>query len=672
MIKFLLSFISASLIIGCSPINKYIRKAGRQTEKGDLEKARTYYLKAYSIDNNSYRANLGLGVTLAEFMGKYEEALPYLKKAESLSPKDTIGDLFLALGKTYHFTENFDKASLNYRKMKRYESLEDDNNLFEIELQKRIEDCDYAKTHTEQVNPNEYYVANIGSKINTDAAEYVPVITNTNDLIFTSKRKDSKKEKINPLDGKYFESMYSSKIENKIFSSPRRYTIPDLYLKSTFKKGHESIVSMSPDGKKLFVYRNSKLYETEMNQTVAEPKKLSKKVNLDYYQNHAFLTKDGSTLFFTSEEAKGSVGGNDIYKVTKNADGTWGEPENLGTTINTKLNEDSPFLSDDEKTLYFASTGHPGYGGYDIYKSTYENGNWTEPVNLGKPLNSVGNDVFLTNTIDNTSGYFSSYRMGGKGDMDIYKINYNPTLKNKECPSTQSELLTIIANNVNEQELKKEISMELTESIKNKVLDYEWTIKDYSDIPKQEKFIQQFKNPGEYSINLKVLAYCDTCIEPIVACKQIITEFKIHPTDPLPLLPAVDINTISGELTKEQLLALGFDITPIYFDLNKSDIRQDAALILEKNLEVLKKYPMLKLDIIGNTDARATENYNNQLSKNRALAVKKYLVNSSINKNRILKIEAKGKTQLVNNCIDNTCDEAQHQLNRRVEFRIFK
>jgi outer membrane protein OmpA-like peptidoglycan-associated protein len=553
----------------------------------------------------------------------------------------------------------------------RYEALEDDDKLFKLELQKRIEDCEYAKTHTQQVNPTNYYIANLGSKINTSAPEYVPVITNTNDLIFTSKRKDDKKEKVNPMDGKYFESMYVSKNENKNFASPRRYTIPDLYLKSAYKKGHESIVSMSPDGKKLFVYRDSKLYETEMNQNTTEPKKLSKQVNLDYYQNHAYLTKDGTTLFFTSEEAKNSIGGNDIYKVTKKADGTWGEPENLGTTINTKLDEDSPFLSDDEKTLYFASNGHPGYGNYDIYKSSLENGKWSTPINLGKPINSVGHDIFLTNTVDNASGYFSSYRMGGKGDMDIYKVNYEPSLKNKECTTTESSLVSIIVNELNPQELKKEIAMELVESVKNKVLDYEWSIKDYTDLPKQQKFIQQFNNPGNYTINLKVLMWCDTCVEPILACTQIASAFSVHPTDPLPP-KGLDLNTVSGELTKEQLLVLGFDITPVYFDFNKSDIRADAAQLLAKNSEVLKKYPMLKLIIVGNTDARASENYNNLLSSNRALAVKKYLVNETIAKNRIIKLEAKGKSQLVNNCIDNACDDSQHQLNRRVEFKVIK
>lgn len=360
------------IFIACSPINKYLRQANRKTEKGDVDAARALYLKAFQLDSNNLKANAGLGITLAEYMGRYDEALPYLQKAEKLSTKDTLPELFYCLGKSYQHKEKFDKAIVNFEKMKRYDDLEESNAWFQLDLEKRIEDCNYAKTHTDIVNAKDYYVVNIGSKINTAAPEYVPVLTKNNELIFTSKRKDNKKEKINPLDGKYFENMYQSTMKTNSFSEPVLYTIPNADLKTKYKRGHEAVVSISPNGQKIFTYHNSKLFESEVSETMKAPKKLSKKVNLDYYQNHAYLTKDEKTLFFTSEETKGGVGGNDIYKVTKNEDGTWGEPENLGMTINTKRDEDSPYLSDDGKTLYFASNGHPGYGSYDIYKSTFE------------------------------------------------------------------------------------------------------------------------------------------------------------------------------------------------------------------------------------------------------------------------------------------------------------
>lgn len=170
---------------------------------------------------------------------------------------------------------------------------------------------------TTNANPKDWYVVNLGSTVNSKTPEYVPVITPNNELLFTSKRQDDKKEKISDLDGKYFESMYLSQTENGKFTAPRRYTVPDLYLSSKFRKHHESVISMSPDGKKLYVYRDNKIFEIDMdNLKKTNPKKLSKSINFAYYQNHAYISKDGKTLYFTSE-AKGGYGGVDIYKLEK-------------------------------------------------------------------------------------------------------------------------------------------------------------------------------------------------------------------------------------------------------------------------------------------------------------------------------------------------------------------
>ena len=669
-VLFILYIISACM--SCSPIKKFNRQANHKTEKGDLESARALYLKAYQLDSNNYKANAELGIVLSEYMARYEEALPYLQKAEKLSSKDTLAELFYNLGKSYQYMEAFDKALLNFNKMKRFDDLEEDNKWFKMDLEKRIEDCHYAKSHTELVNAKEYYVVNVGSKINTTAPEYVPTLNNNNEMIFTSKRKDYKKEKINPEDGKYFESMYLTTINPNGFSEPRLFNIPNADIKSNYIKGHESIVSISPNGNKVFTFHNGKLYESTSVQDANAPKKLSKKVNVDYYQNHAYLTKDEKALYFTSEQAKGGVGGNDIYKVTKNEDGTWGEPENLGMTINTARDEDAPFVTEDGKTLYFASNGHPGYGNYDIYKSTYENGSWTQPINLGKPLNTVANDIFLTNTADSKFGYFSSNRRGGKGDLDIYKINFNPT-SDAPCASTDNELITINTLDTNPTDYIQELSFNVDESISNKIIDYSWTVAGDTNIAKQNPIEFNFKDNGSYPVILKMVAYCDTCLSPLVLCKQIMVDYKRHPIDPLPPKD-LDITRLpSGtQLTKEQLVNLGFDVTPIYFDFNKSVIKEDASKLLDKNSLVLAKYPMLSVIIEGNTDARASASYNLKLSKDRALATQQYLLKKGITKKRLEEIRAKGKSQLVNNCLDNSCDDSLHQLNRRVELIIIK
>ncbi|MGZ3931425.1 MAG: hypothetical protein ACXVP0_08735, partial [Bacteroidia bacterium] len=420
-------------------VNGYIKRAGRATENGNLEKARQLYLKALAKEPKNFKANAGLGITLSEFMDQPEQALPYLEAAYKNIQGDTLPDLIYALAKCYHHYSRYQEAMDFYAMLGGVTASLEDNEKFQLEIKKRKEDCRYGLRHKSDVPDKDLYVVNAGPKINTSMPEYVPVITPNNELIYTSKRKDTKREKLNYIDGKYFESMYISKIDKGRFAGPRRYTVPDMFLKSKFRKHSESIISMSPDGKKLFIYRDAKIFEIDMDKVSnAEPKKLAKAINFDYYQNHAYLSKDGKTLLFTSE-ATDAVGGIDIYRSEKIGEGVWSKPENIGKPVNTIYDEDAPFLSEDGQTLYFASKGHPGFGNFDMYTSKLVNGKWSEPENMGLPINSPAHDIFMVLDGQGRFGYFSSARAGGQGDMDIYKINYLANF-NKECEGNDNLL----------------------------------------------------------------------------------------------------------------------------------------------------------------------------------------------------------------------------------------
>ncbi|MBS1637756.1 MAG: OmpA family protein [Bacteroidetes bacterium] len=658
--RFTILLFIVSLIIACSPVNRLLRKGSRAAAKGDLEKACTYYKKAYAIDSNNYAVNTILGVTLADFMEQYHEALPYLEKAEKLSPKDTTEDLFYALAKTYHFHENFDKALYNYRKMQRYDALEDDNDWFQAELKQRIEACHYAQAHPEIKDPHELYVANLGTNVNTKQDEYVPTLTTEQQLIFTSRRQDDAKEKIDPVDGKYYESMYIASYNNGRFEKPRRYTLPDHEAKSGFPKGHESIISLNPVNKKVFVFRKGKIYSVNLPEAGNKsPKKLSKTINFSQYQNHACLSKDEKTIYFTSEGA-GGVGGNDIYKATKKEDGSWGEPENLGTTINTPLNEESPYISDDGNTLYFSSNGHPGYGEYDVFKSELINGQWTDPENLGKPINSVGKDVFLNFGQDPAKAYFASYRMGGKGDMDIYQVRYKPDF-NKPCNTTDDNMLEVRVTDSDPNDLAQTFEVVVNDALKNHVVEFTWSIADSGAIHREGPVHFTFAKPGTYNGTVKIAAICDTCLEPYIGCKSFTTSVSgaIASTTP------VDSSAIKAG-------QMGFDLSPVYFDLNKENIREDAITVLNKNIEVLKKHPEAKISIHGYTDMTGTDSHNQLLSLWRAEQVKKYLMKHGVKATQIMEVKGHGKLNPIVDCATQTCGDAQHQVNRRVEFEIKK
>jgi outer membrane protein OmpA-like peptidoglycan-associated protein/tetratricopeptide (TPR) repeat protein len=407
---------------------KYIKKAEKAVAKVDYVKAVSYYDKALEINENGYEANSGKGLILGEFLDRYEQAIPYLEKALDGSKKDSLLSVYYTLGKCYQVLGDYNKALYCFNKVQNYEEI--GNPMFHHYVQKNIEDCNYGLMHSAVTNPN-LQVKNAGPMINTQYPEYAPVLLASNEMIFTSKRKDDEKEKINKWDGKYFESMYITKAEKGNFTIPKRYTRPDLEKNSLFSKYHESSVSVSPDGRSMFIYKNGDIYIVPVNDNTKAPEKLDKKINMSRYQNHAAISKDNNTIYFSSETRNG-FGGTDIFRSVRNSKGEWSTAELLDSTINTIFNDGAPYIADDG-TLYFASEGHPGYGGYDIYKSRNENGKWQKPVNLGTPINSPANDLFLT-MITETDGYFSSSKKGGTGDMDIYIIGMSEPIKTESTP----------------------------------------------------------------------------------------------------------------------------------------------------------------------------------------------------------------------------------------------
>ncbi len=657
---------------------KYVKKGNRAVSKNKIENAHNYYAKAYQSDKTNYNANLGLGFVLSEYMGKSEQAIPYLETAYKKSPKDTLYDLAYVLGKCYHHNGEYQKALKMYAKMNGVVDLDEDDKTFQLELKTRMASCQYGLDNDNQAPSKTWYVANVGNKINTPMAEYVPVLTNNNELIFTSKRKDSPKEKTNDLDGKYFESMYISKLDNGKPQEPRQYTVPDMYLKPKYKKGNESVISISPDGKTLFVFRNGKIYETNTgvnNQN--DPKKLSKNINFDYYQNHAYLSKDAKTLFFTSETNTG-LGGNDIYTSVKDGNGNWATPKNLGSVINTALNEDSPYLSDDGKTLYFASNGHLGFGNYDVFKSELTDTTWSTSQNLGKPINSAGNDIFLIKNAEGDYGYFASSRKGGKGDMDIYKLSNIENL-NKQCITNNSGITTITPQLINEQGGQVAFTVNVPKNYTT--IEYNWALNN-EDIKNDSALINIILNTTkpENVITSKIVAYCDTCYTPAIICSTI--NYKLPFTQPtptividnndVPLANNFDVENKKPYLTKTKILEMGFDLTPIHFDLNKNDIRADAKSILDKNAAALNQHPNVEVLIYGFTDARADEAYNKKLSLIRAKQVKNYLIKQKVKPSQLPFVTGKGEQFLVNNCADGSnCTDAEHEQNRRVEFLFY-
>ena len=356
---------------------------------------------------------------------------------------------------------------------------------------------------------------------------------------------------------------------------------------------------------------------------------------------HPALSLDEKIMYFASDMA-GTTGYSDIYKVKIKENGNFGKPENLGTQINTTGRESFPSV-DKDGNLYFASDGHLGLGGLDLFKAEInKDGSFEKPRNLGERINSPKDD-FAATFYDKTSGFFTSNRENGKGFDDIYYFNEKVCKQKADgiVYDAQTKLpistVTVIVFNAEMKELEK-----ITTDEKGY---YSFTVecgKKYYIRALKEEY-----EPAEIKLTTNAVNEKVTTNDIFLSKKQI------------PIEEGTDLAKI-------------FNISKIYFDLDKSNIRPDAEVHLQKIIEVLKQYPNMVIDIRSHTDSRQTHKYNEGLSDRRAKSTLEYIVKNKISRNR-LTAKGYGETQLVNKCVDDVyCTEEEHQMNRRSEFIIVK
>ena len=360
--------------------------------------------------------------------------------------------------------------------------------------------------------------------------------------------------------------------------------------------------------------------------------------NDEYSVGHPSLSADGKKLYFASN-MPGSIGGTDIFVADVLEGGNLGEPKNMGAVVNTEGNEMFPFIHNNG-TLFFASDGHVGYGMLDVFATITNIEN--EPVNilnLGEPINSKLDDFSYFLSEDGFSGYISSNREGGVGDDDIYAFTRIPPLMLK------GQIFDAVNNDPIENAIVvltdsdgKEITQFITESNGY----YEHLIdrdSNYKLEGSKEKYTNSSVNFSSFNLEDK---------------QEIIVNLNIG------LKPVEDVVVLA-------------DLNNIYFDLDKYNIRPDAAEELDKVVALMNKYPGMVIRLESHTDSRAPDQYNITLSQNRAKSTYDYIISQGINPDRITKYEGFGETQLVNKCTNGVkCSEDEHQLNRRTEFIIIK
>lgn len=518
---------------------------------------------------------------------------------------------------------------------------------------KRAQLFESNKNYLQEIQSNSGRFNTTDAQINSEYSDFGSAFFQ-NKLIFASSRETKGvSKKVFKQTNQSFLNLYESEVTpNGNLSEPVSFG------KNINSKFHESTPVFTKDGKTMYFTRNNysggkkgvnsnkitllKLYKSTFeNNTWSDATELP--FNSDQYSTaHAALSPDNKLLYFASD-MPGTKGQSDLFKVAINSDGSFGTPENLGAAINTEGRETFPFVSDDNE-LYFASDGHPGLGGLDVYVSKIEKDNTSGEVqNVGAPVNGPQDDFAFIIDSESRNGFFSSNRDGGNGYEDIYKF----TEIRKLFPVQElSGVITSQENGTILSDVKVTLFDEKFQELKSVITD----------------------ENGYYKFEVKRRKVYYVRAEKI--------DFETKEKN-ISIDSSIEKNNLDIALEKRiKTIGIGtdlaktVDIITIYFDSDKWNIRPDTAFQLQKIVEVLKQYPKMKIDIRSYTDSRQTAQYNSVLSNRRAKSTKDWLVKNGIEAIRLTS-KGYGETQLVNNCTDEvSCSEAEHQLNRRSTFVI--
>lgn len=644
-----------------------------------LDDARGILVMAADMDTTYTKANYEAGQMHLMTIQK-EMAAKYLMRVYRQDP-DYRFDLEYWIGKSYQYGLEFEKAIEFYKRYR--EKLNQKPNYQGKDrtplnvVERSIFQCENGKKFVN--NPRNFSIVNIGREINSEYDDYGPVLNEgENEIVFTTRRKDDNLNENVFEDNKPWEDIFISVKEGGKWTFAKNIGPP------VNTPTHNATLALSADGKLLFVYTDEigngdiLLSERQPDGSWSEPEPLPGIINSSYKESAITISKDEKTIYFTSDRP-GGFGGSDLYTATKDSGGEWTRVKNLGPKVNTMFDEEGPFIDYDQVTLFFSSEGHNGMGGHDVYKTTLDakTGEWSEPENLGYPINTPDHDLYFIASHDSKRAYYSSFREDGMGYQDIYLITIPeglkdpmPVAKDTAKAITSVDPVTPVKDqNPVTQDVKKEPQKPLiplryivrvVDSQDGKPLNAKVRMQGSQD----NVIVKSTENgPGvlEFEISSTTVKDYRLSVEADgYAFQNQIIRIGPASTDKQTLQKKIEMTRLSVGVTKV--------LRNIYFDFDRATFKTESYTELNKLENMLRQNSRVKVEIGGHTDGIGNNAYNIFLSRKRAEAVKDYLTKKGIDARRV-KAVGYGKSKPL---ASNDDEDDGRELNRRVEFKVLQ
>jgi outer membrane protein OmpA-like peptidoglycan-associated protein len=623
--------------------------------------AADHFRNAYEMVQDNAALNYWLGMSYLNSKPK-QWAERYIEKAynadKNINPK-LIYNLAKAKQLNYKFDESITlmnefKSTLNAEQL----------GYMDQEIKKHISECRYAKDYI--ADTSRVFITRI-EDVNTKYDDFAPVIPpDGKKMYFSSKRPSDKKEIIYKSTGQFVENIYWAGKRG------REWQLNGNLSKKINTKENNAVVGLSPNGMQLILFdgksNGGDLLKTEYRKSKWKTPKESEfgKINSKSKESSATIAYDNRTLYFVSDrDDDKKIGGKDIYISTRaKSNKNWNKPVNAGGTLNSIYDEEGVFLHPSGQVIYFSSKGHTSMGGYDLFKSEKQaDGTWGTPENLGYPINTPGDDLFFGITANGRYGYYSSRGRNGE-DFDIYEIIF----LGPEKPLIQSSedlLIASIAEPITETVIEKSVEIKTIRLtiVKGKIYDaitndpITATIEVSDNDADSVIMTSETGEGGEYLVTLPSGKNYAMTIKA--------KDYLFH-SENFNIPPATNYQEIIKDIAMNKLAAgTKVILNNIFFEYGKTVLRTTSYPELNRVVKLLEAYPKLKIEISGHTDNKGSLAVNKRISESRAKAVVDYLLGKGIEETRLT---YKGYAYLQPVATNDT--EEGRQRNRRVEFKI--